>query len=269
METFLRSEMNKFLREANKEKLVTYGPFVRLLYFTFNEPSTVEVHSTTVYHGMNLIQSDIDFYKRSADDNTTLQWMSFTSTTASREFAESFGTNTLFIMELKKVYEKEKRSIDIDISLKRTNQQEILLSVGIEFTVEKVQSVKINMEHSSVALNSLPDEILMIILKKLFNVEILYSLICVNKRLHAIVHDPIFTSHLTLMRCVSDDFIDPLLDPILDQFRLQILPETHHKIKWLTIESSSMKHILLATNYPNLYGLGLYDIQIETAVSLY
>ncbi|CAF4721094.1 unnamed protein product, partial [Rotaria sp. Silwood2] len=88
METFLRSEMNKFLREANKEKLVTYGPFVRPLYFTFKEPSTVEVHSTTVYHGMNLIQSDIDFYKRSADDNTTLQWMSFTSTTASREFAE-------------------------------------------------------------------------------------------------------------------------------------------------------------------------------------
>ncbi|CAF2838389.1 unnamed protein product [Rotaria sp. Silwood2] len=97
METFLRTEMNKFLREANKEKLVTYGPFLRLLYFTFNEPSTVEVHSTTVYHGMNLIQSDIDLYKRAADDNTTLRWMSFTSTTANREFAEiQFFLNTFY-----------------------------------------------------------------------------------------------------------------------------------------------------------------------------
>ncbi|CAF4285965.1 unnamed protein product [Rotaria socialis] len=29
-----------------------------------------------------------------------------------------------------------------------------------------------------------------------------------------------------------------------------------------------MKRILLATNYPNLFALGLYDIEIETALSL-
>ncbi|CAF4647704.1 unnamed protein product, partial [Rotaria magnacalcarata] len=81
---------------------------------------------------------------------------------------------------------------------------------------------------------------------------------------NTIVHDPIFTSHLTLMRCFSDDSIDPLPDPILDRFCLQILPEIHHKIQWLNLESSSMKRILLATNYPNLFGLGLYDIEIET-----
>ncbi|CAF2208551.1 unnamed protein product [Rotaria magnacalcarata] len=124
------------------------------------------------------------------------------------------------------------------------------------------------MKHSPVELNDLPDEILMIILKKLNNVQILYSLIGVNKRLNTIVHDPIFTSHLTLMRCFSDDSIDPLPDPILDRFCLQILHEIHHKIQWLNLESSSMKRILLATNYPNLFGLGLYDIEIETALSL-
>ena len=126
------------------------------------------------------------------------------------------------------------------------------------------------MEHSSVELNDLPDEILMIILKKLSNVEVLYSLIGVNKRLNTIVHDSIFTNCLTLMRCFSDDSIYPLPDPILDRFCLQILPEIHHKIKWLNLESSSMKRILLATNYPNLYGLGLYDIDDRnSSISLY
>ncbi|CAF4961773.1 unnamed protein product [Rotaria sp. Silwood1] len=125
------------------------------------------------------------------------------------------------------------------------------------------------MKHSSVELNDLPDEILMIILKKLSNVQVLYSLIGVNKRLHAIVHDPIFTNCLTLMNYVSVDSTDPLSGPVLDQYCLQILPSIHHKIKWLNLESSSMKRILLATNYPNLYGLGLYDIEIETALSFF
>ncbi|CAF4786437.1 unnamed protein product, partial [Rotaria sp. Silwood2] len=122
------------------------------------------------------------------------------------------------------------------------------------------------MEHSSVELNDLPDEILMIILKKMCNVEVLYSLKGVNKRLNAVAHDSIFTNRLTLMRCVSDHRINPLPDAILDRFCLQILPEIHHKIKWLNLESSSMERILLATNYPNLYGLGLYDIEIEMAL---
>ncbi|CAF4708240.1 unnamed protein product, partial [Rotaria magnacalcarata] len=65
------------------------------------------------------------------------------------------------------------------------------------------------------------------------------------------------------------DSIDPLSDRILDQFCLQILPAIHQNIKWLNLESSSMKRILLATNYPNLYGLGLYDIEIETALSFF
>ncbi|CAF4881718.1 unnamed protein product [Rotaria sp. Silwood1] len=125
------------------------------------------------------------------------------------------------------------------------------------------------MKHSSVELNDLPDEILMIILKKLYNVQVLYSLIGVNKQLNTILHDPIFTSHLTLMRCFSDDSIDSLPDPILDRFCLQILHEIHYKIQWLNLESSSMKRILLATNYPTLFGLGLYDIEIETALSLF
>ena len=107
-----------------------------------------------------------------------------------------------------------------------------------------------------VQLDDLPDEILMHIFKKLHNVEVLYSFIGVNKRLNEIVQDSIFTSSLTLLSHLSYDFTHPL-------------PEIHHKIKFLNLESSSMERILLATNYPNLYGLGLYKIGIEKALSLF
>ncbi|CAF1622640.1 unnamed protein product [Rotaria sp. Silwood1] len=123
------------------------------------------------------------------------------------------------------------------------------------------------MAHSLVQLNDLPDEILMIIFKNLDNDEVLYSLIGVNKRLNTFVHDSTFTSHLTLMRRFSNNTIHPLSDTIIDRF-LQILPSIHHKIQWLDVESSSMERIL-STNYPNLYGLGLYNLEIEKAKHLF
>jgi len=72
------------------------------------------------------------------------------------------------------------------------------------------------MQHSSVKLNDLPDKILMITLKKLLNEEVIYSLMGINKRLTTILHDPVFTSHLILMRCFLGDCIYPLSKPMLD-----------------------------------------------------
>jgi len=119
--------------------------------------------------------------------------------------------------------------------------------------------------YSCIQFNDLPDEILMTILKKLNNVIVLYYFIGVNKRLNKIVHDPIFTRGLTLMICTSKDPVYPLPNPILDRFCFRILPEIHHQIKSLYLESLSMERILLATNYPNLFELGLFNIQ-ETAI---
>ncbi|CAF1487412.1 unnamed protein product [Rotaria sordida] len=124
------------------------------------------------------------------------------------------------------------------------------------------------MEHLSIKLNDLPDEILITILKKLYNVEVLYSLIGVNKRFNTIAHDSTFASYLTLF-CKQDDLISPLPDPMLDRFCSQILPSIHYKVKSLKLESTSMERILLTTNYPNLYELGLYGIDVEKAMSLF
>jgi hypothetical protein len=131
------------------------------------------------------------------------------------------------------------------------------------------------MAYSCVQLNDLPAEVLMIIFKELPNIAVLYSLIGVNKRLNKIVHDTIFTNCLTLMtfvsshlivrKSISSYFIYPLPDPVLDRFCLQILPEIHDKIKSLYLEPSSIERIL-AINYPNLVGLGLFNIQEERAI---
>ncbi|CAF0926588.1 unnamed protein product [Rotaria sordida] len=125
------------------------------------------------------------------------------------------------------------------------------------------------MKYSFVQFNDLPDEILLIIFKKLDNAELLYSLIDVNKRLNKILCDSIFTSRLTLMTHLLNNSISPFSDSLLGRFCLQISPKIYDKIEWLNLESSSMERILLSTNYPNLYGLGLYNMEVERAKYLF
>ncbi|CAF4481660.1 unnamed protein product, partial [Rotaria socialis] len=126
------------------------------------------------------------------------------------------------------------------------------------------------MGYSCVRFNDLPDEILMVIFKNMNNVEVLYSLKGVNQRLNKLVQDSTFTSRLTFVKRCSDNFFDVFpCNMMLNRFCLQILPEVHDKIKWLDLESSSMRNVLCATDYPNLYGLGLYNINEESARCLF
>jgi hypothetical protein len=143
--------------------------------------------------------------------------------------------------------------------------------INIDFScIRKNRSVTINMEYACVGLNNLPDEILMLILKKLNNLDVLYSFQGVNQRLNKVIQEPIFANHLTFVKRLSHNFIDLLCcDMILDRFGLQILPSIHHQIQWLDLESSSMKYILHAADYPNLHTLGLYNINEESARCLF
>jgi len=116
------------------------------------------------------------------------------------------------------------------------------------------------MECSYVQLLNLPDEILMIIFKKLDNVEVLYSLMNINMRFNKIVRDPTFTSQIALMKQNSStNLTSPLSDIVLDRFCLKILPQIHEKIKSLKLETLSMERVLLAVNnYPNLHQLDIF-----------
>jgi hypothetical protein len=126
------------------------------------------------------------------------------------------------------------------------------------------------MKRSLIQLNDLPDEILIYIFKRLYNVEVLYSLMGVNQRLNRIVHDTIFTRALHLLtHCPDDDSTFPLPDSILDQFCSNILPEIGHKIETLFLERTSIERVLYAANYLNLNNLGLCDIDLKLAIALF
>ncbi|CAF1213445.1 unnamed protein product [Rotaria sordida] len=102
------------------------------------------------------------------------------------------------------------------------------------------------------------------------NLQVLYSFQGINERLNKIIYDPIFTSCLNFLQWSSNKFINKFpSDVILDRFCSEILPEISMKIKWFDLESSSMKHILCAADYPNLYGIGLFNIEEETARCLF
>lgn len=85
----------------------------------------------------------------------------------------------------------------------------------------------------------------------------------VNTRFNQVLIDSVFTSSLTLLKYTWNDLIYALPDAMVDRFCLQILPQIFHKIKWLNIESSSLERILLVVEYPNLCGLGLYNVTDE------
>ncbi|CAF1669737.1 unnamed protein product [Rotaria magnacalcarata] len=125
------------------------------------------------------------------------------------------------------------------------------------------------MEGSLLTLIDSPDEALLLILKKLDNIEVLYLFIDLNKSFNKLVHDSIFTNHLTMIRCSSNGSFDRLDGHIHDRFCLQILPSIHHNIKWLDVACSSMEDVLLCTSYPNLSGLDLHHIERDIALRIF
>ena len=126
-----------------------------------------------------------------------------------------------------------------------------------------------NMEDLCVELTDMPDEILLFILNKLTNIELLYSLIGINIRLDKILNASIFTEHLTLTRRSWNNVIRSLDDSILERFCSEILPKIHYKIKWFDLEALSIERILLAAEYPNLHGLSLFNVEHNTISRLF
>ncbi|CAF3948236.1 unnamed protein product, partial [Rotaria sp. Silwood1] len=92
----------------------------------------------------------------------------------------------------------------------------------------------------------------------------------VNQRINKVIQDRIFTSHLNFVKWLPHVFIDFLSsDMMLNRFCSQIFPKIHDKIKWLHLESSSMKYVLCAANYPNLDTLSLNNIDQKSIQCLF
>jgi hypothetical protein len=126
------------------------------------------------------------------------------------------------------------------------------------------------MNQHNVHLLDLPNEILFLILKKLDNINVLYSLLGINnQRLDIIAQEPIFSNILNFVsNSQLTDEISSITDSALDRFCHDILPRIHNNIKSMVLESVSMKYILSAGIYPNLTELKIFNFN-EAIVSRY
>jgi hypothetical protein len=120
------------------------------------------------------------------------------------------------------------------------------------------------MSQRDIHLLDLPNEILFNILKKLNNMDVLYSLLDINnQRLHIIAQDEIFTNILNFVSISSTNDISSISNRKLDRFCTEILPQIHHNVKCLILESVSIERILIAAEYPNLTQLKIFNFKEE------
>ena len=131
--------------------------------------------------------------------------------------------------------------------------------------MHKLWKTVANMAYSTVSLLDLPNEILLIILKKLNWPHILNSLVNVDERLDRLIIDcVIHASYIDLiLKLWTGNFVS-IAEPALNRICSHVLSQIHQHIKCLALESSSMERILRAADYPKLTYLGLFECGPET-----
>lgn len=120
----------------------------------------------------------------------------------------------------------------------------------------------------SIQLFDLPDEILLLILKKL-NIIDLFKIADITIKCNNILYDPSLFKSVTLFKWSSNNNIYSFSDLQISHCCLKIVPKIHKNIKWLNLEYISIDRILSADTYPNLVGLGIYNIDINGPVPLF
>jgi hypothetical protein len=108
------------------------------------------------------------------------------------------------------------------------------------------------MSHRTVHLLDLPDEILLIIMKKLDSTDVLHSLLGVNKRFDKMARTIDNTKFIDFSTILSNGPFSSIDDIKLNRFCYEILPQIRHNVVALSLELLSMERILLACDYPNL-----------------
>ncbi|CAF2713309.1 unnamed protein product [Rotaria sp. Silwood2] len=121
------------------------------------------------------------------------------------------------------------------------------------------------MNHSTVNILTLCDEMLLVIFNKLNNIDVLYSLIGVNRKLDRLARDITFTQSLDLVTISSNKNNDSRNKSILDRFCFDILPRIQHNIESLTLDPLLMDRVLRIENYSKLHKINLVIFQLEVA----
>jgi hypothetical protein len=118
------------------------------------------------------------------------------------------------------------------------------------------------MNRSNVYLLDLPNEVLFIILRKLNNIDVLYSLLDIdNGRLDVLAQEKTFSNTLNFA-CTGNICS-------IDRFCIDILPRIHRNVKYFILEPVFLERILLATVYPNLTELKIVNFEQQIALKYF
>lgn len=148
---FLFKLVNKTLRDADYSKLITLGPFCYLLfnYIGIRNNEYLSIHNRlkrfvkhendiseiTVYRGETLLPEDIETYRQAVGKGDVYKWLSFISTSRSRDVAEEFGSNVLHIITIKRSSSND-QYVDLQPITYCGSEEEILLRPGVRFQID-------------------------------------------------------------------------------------------------------------------------------------
>lgn len=149
---FLFKIVNETLRDNNRKNLITLGPFCYLLYnyigIRHNKyisirqqikkifKSTEQFPSIIVYRGEELSLDQIEIYKQAVGKGFAYKWSSFISTSKSRDVAEMYGSNVLYIIQIQRISSND-QYVDLSSIAYITDEQEILLRPGVRLKIDK------------------------------------------------------------------------------------------------------------------------------------
>jgi hypothetical protein len=125
------------------------------------------------------------------------------------------------------------------------------------------------MDSLNVSILHLPGEILLIIFKKLNNIDLLYTLVGINQKLNKVACDINFTKAINLMTVSSHDTSDSRLNATADRFCTYILHRIHNNVEPLSVQALLLPRILYASNYPNLHKLTLFNLEMDMASHIF
>lgn len=149
---FLFRLVNKTLRDNDRSKLFTLGPFCYLVFnyigIRHNEYSSIRNQlkrlvkneddnnsEITVYRGETLSMNDIEIYRNAVGNGDFYKWVSFVSTSRSRDVAEKFGVNVLHIITIKRSSSND-QYVDLQPITYCKDEEEILLRPGVRFKID-------------------------------------------------------------------------------------------------------------------------------------
>ena len=141
-DSFFYRIINETLRNNDRTKFHTLGPFCYLLYnyagSSKNKKGKLPA-KITLYRGEPLSTEVIENYKSAVGKNVVWRWTQFVSTSKLRVVAERFSDgNSLYIIEMKQ-HAASEQGVCIESLSEFAVEEEVLLRPGIRFKIIKIE----------------------------------------------------------------------------------------------------------------------------------